>query len=85
VARDGDVNLVGNVALAATRIQKGVTRGDGQMALSVVIIASGEMARAVSSSLGNNIVTSSNRSHISSASFGIQLFHCRKYDIPVPL
>jgi hypothetical protein len=47
VARDGDVDLVGNVALAATRIQKVVTHGDGPMALSVVIIALGEMARVV--------------------------------------
>ncbi len=47
VARDGNVDLVGNVALAATRIQKVVTHGDGPMALSVVIIASGKMARVV--------------------------------------
>jgi hypothetical protein len=47
VARDGDVDLVGSVALAATRIQKVVTHGDSQMVLSVVIIVSGKTARAV--------------------------------------
>ncbi len=47
VVRDGNVDLVGNVVLAATRIQKVVTHGDGPMALKVVIIASGEMARVV--------------------------------------
>jgi hypothetical protein len=47
VARDGNVDLVGNVAVAATCIKKVVTRGDGQTVLSVVIIASGKMARAV--------------------------------------
>ncbi len=47
MARDGNVDLVGNVAFAATRIQKVVTRGNGPMVLSVVIISSGEMARVV--------------------------------------
>ena len=47
VARDGDVDLVGNVAFAATHIQKVVTHGDGPMALLVVIIASSKMARVV--------------------------------------
>jgi hypothetical protein len=47
VARDGNMDLVGNVALAATCIQKVVTHGDGPMVLLVVIIASGEMARVV--------------------------------------
>jgi hypothetical protein len=47
VAWDGGVDLVGNVAFAATHIQKVVTHGDGPMALLVVIIASGEMARVV--------------------------------------
>ncbi len=47
MAWDDEVDLVGNVALAATRIQKVVTHGDGPMVLSVVIIASGEMARVV--------------------------------------
>jgi hypothetical protein len=35
VAWDGSMDLVGNVALAATRIQKVVIHGDGPMALSV--------------------------------------------------
>ncbi len=35
VARDGDVDLVGNIALAATRIPKVVTHGNGPMALLV--------------------------------------------------
>jgi hypothetical protein len=47
VAQDDNVDLVGNIALAATRIQKVVTRGNGQTALLVVNIASGEMARGV--------------------------------------
>ncbi len=47
VAWDGNVDLVGNIALAATRIQKVVTHGNGPMALSVVIIALGEIARVV--------------------------------------
>ncbi len=47
VVQDGDVDLVGNVALAATRIQKVVTHGNGPMALLVVIIASGKMASVV--------------------------------------
>jgi hypothetical protein len=47
VARDGNVDLVGNVVLAATCIQKFATHGNGLMALSVVIIASGKMARVV--------------------------------------
>jgi hypothetical protein len=47
VVQHGNVDLVGNVALAVTRIQKAVTRSDGQMALLVVIIVSGEMARTV--------------------------------------
>jgi hypothetical protein len=47
VAQDGEVDLVGNVALAATRIQKVLTHGDGPMALSVVIIVPGKMARVV--------------------------------------
>jgi hypothetical protein len=47
VMRDGNMDLVGNVALAATCIQKVVTHGNGPMALLVVIIASGKMARVV--------------------------------------
>jgi hypothetical protein len=47
VGRDGKVDLVGNIALAATRIQKVVTHGNGPMALLVVMIALGEMARVV--------------------------------------
>ncbi len=47
MARDGNVNLVGNIALAATRIQKVVFHGDGPMALLVVIIVLGEMVRVV--------------------------------------
>ncbi len=47
VVQDGNVDLVGNVAFAATRIQKVVTHGDGPMALLVVIIASGKMSRVV--------------------------------------
>ena len=47
VAWDGNVDLVGNVALAATHIQKVVTHGNGPMALLVVIIVSGKMARVV--------------------------------------
>ena len=47
VARYGNMDLVGNVALAAMRIQKVVTHGNGPIALLVVIIASGKMARVV--------------------------------------
>jgi hypothetical protein len=47
VVRDGNVDLVGNAALAATPIQKIVTHVNGPMALSVVIIALGKMARVV--------------------------------------
>ena len=47
MAQDGDMDLVGNAALAAKGIQKVVTRGNGPMVLSVVIISSGEMARVV--------------------------------------
>ncbi len=37
------------------------------------------------SSLGDKSSASSDMSRISSASFGILFFYCRKYDIPVPL
>jgi hypothetical protein len=47
VVQDGDVDLVGNITLAATRIQKVVAHGNGPMAMLVVIIASGKMARVV--------------------------------------
>ncbi len=47
MAQDGDMDLVGNAALAATGIQKVVTRGNRPMVLSVVIIASGKMVRVV--------------------------------------
>jgi hypothetical protein len=39
----------------------------------------------LSSSLGDKSSASSDVSCISSASFGILFFYCRKYDIPVPL
>ena len=47
VVWDGEVDVVGNGALAATCIQKVVTHDNGPMVLSVVIIASGKMARVV--------------------------------------
>jgi hypothetical protein len=47
--------------------------------------AVGQMKAALLSSLGNRTVASSDRSCISSASFGIQFFYCQKHDIPVPL
>jgi hypothetical protein len=40
---------------------------------------------SVSSSLGNRTVAGSDRSDISSASFGIIFFYCQKYDTVVPL
>ncbi len=74
--------MVAKWARARARGARGIVPGKKR---ARAMTARGMATATLLSSLGNRTVAGSNRSDISSASFGIHFFYCQKYDIPVPL